>query len=73
MLTKFAIDPERREEILRMLRRAALIALPAIGLAIFAGLLAWTIRRQLDSLTEGLVIEPNEEPAFDAPQGVSPA
>lgn len=73
MLTKFTIDPERRSEILRILRRAALIVVPAIGLWLFVGLLAWSIRRQLDSLAEGLVFEPAAEPPHEVGAEVTPA
>jgi len=77
MPTMFSITAERKAEILRIVRRGALIAIPAIGLFIFAGLLAWTVRRQLDSLTEGLVVdemaeEPTEEPTYEVPAEVAP-
>jgi len=77
MPTTFAIDPERKAEILRIVRRAALFLIPAIGLFVFAGLLAWTVRRQLDSLTEGLVVdepteEPTGEPTYEVPAEVAP-
>lgn len=62
---RFTTDPERRADLLRSVRRVALIALPAIGLSIFAGLLAWSIRRQLDALVEGLVVEPATEPTYE--------
>ena len=62
MRAKYATDPERRAEIVRLVRRSALILIPAIGLFLFAGLLAWTVRRQLDTLTDGLVVdEPTDE------------
>ena len=72
MLTKFARDPERRADLLRILRRVALIAVPAIGLSIFVGLLAWSIRRQLDSLAEGLVVEQAAEPTYEVGAEVIP-
>ena len=77
MPTTFSITPERKAEILRIGRRAALIVIPAIGLFLFAGLLAWTVRRQLDSLTEGLVVdepteEPTGEPTYEVPAEVAP-
>lgn len=81
MPTTFSVTPERKEEILRIVRRAALIVIPAIGLFVFAGLLAWTVRRQLDSLTEGLAVdeptdqstfESTEEPTYEMSEDVAP-
>ncbi len=73
MLTKFAIDPERRAEILRIVRRAAVIVIPVVGFFLFAGLLAWTVRHQLNSLTEGLAVdEPTDEPTYEMPAEVVP-
>jgi len=73
MPTTFPIDPARNAEILRIVRRAALIVIPVIGLFLFAGLLAWTVRRQLDTLIEGLAVdEPTEEPTYEVPVEVVP-
>lgn len=68
----FDIDPERRKEITRLLRRVAIILVPGIGLAILSMLFIWTVRKQLNALSEGLVIEPPADESYEPPTEVAP-
>jgi hypothetical protein len=68
----FDIDPERRQEIARQLRRIAIVLVPGIGLAVLSMIFIWTVRRQLGALADGLVIEPPAEETDETPTEVAP-
>jgi hypothetical protein len=70
MLALPTIDTARRQELLRVFRRAAVVVLPTVVGIVVAGLLAWTMRRQLDRLVEGLVIEPEAEETGSLPDPI---
>lgn len=58
-----------QKELIRFVRRSALFVLPVIALVTFAGLIAWTIRRQI-ALTDEIAVEPivdYVEPAYEVP------
>jgi hypothetical protein len=77
MFKKFGIEPKRKAEIVRYIRRAGLILVPVIGLFFVVGVLAWTYRRQVLPIEGDLVtpeIEPNEvEPDYEVGPEVTPA
>jgi hypothetical protein len=58
-----------QKELIRFVRRSALFVLPAIALVTFAGLVVWTVRRQI-ALTDEIAVEPivdYVEPAYEVP------